>query len=307
MGIQGTLLAMLIALCLATPALAASSSTSSSTANGTGTANNAGIGTSSSGSYSGSTSTSQSLGGTGGAANGTYTDTVNFTYNDPPATSGTSSGSGSSGGDPTINENLRTTGTAIAPSIYNNNVCALGASAAGGFFGGAFALGFDRVDKGCDARAFVSLLGHFAEINSIAAAHATDPSVRALAAQNAVVYAQWANNYLCASNPDLAAAVPPGSNFCKTVATQGGLQVVPQSAQLIHPPPSRPTPVVSTYQPLPLSAYPPLAAAAPPKAIVADAGPPVSHVYGTYETVPTSRRTGPISGYNGPEYVGDDD
>lgn len=269
------------------PGHAASLATSSSTSSGSGTANanNNGIGTSSSLSGSSSTAGSTANGGSGtgigtGGTGGYAGADVNFTYNDPPAAD-----------PPSVQtERLVTTGAAIAPSIYNNNSCGLGASAAAGFMGGAFALGFDRIDEGCDRRAFASLLGHFAEINSIAATHAVDPQIRAIAARNAIMYSQWANNYLCMQNPDLAAAAPPGSNVCHTVATQTGLQVVPAPVPLTQ---AAQQPQVAVYSPPKIAVEDP-----PPK-------PALPHVYGRYEVVPTSHHTGPISGYNGPDYSDD--
>lgn len=296
MKVKYTILSAALAASLfGVPAFAASTaiSNSGSTASGTGTGIGIGGGNATSNTTSGAISGSTSVGGigTGGTGgNGSGSSVVNFTYNDP-------AGPGA-GGDPVSTENLVTSGTqrvvtvgtAIAPSFYSNNACGLAASAAAGFMGGGFSLGFDRIDKGCDARAFAALLGHFAEINSIAATHATDPQTRALAAQNAIVYSQWANNYLCAANPDLAAAVPPGSNVCHVVATQSGLQVVPAPAPISYTA-SAPVAAVPS-QPVVAIADP------PPK-------PPVPHVYGTREGVPTSYRTGPISGYNGPEYSDD--
>lgn len=269
------------------PVYAGSNANSSSGATAAGTGIGIGGGNAQSNSTSGSNSGASAIGsfGTGGSAtinggstNGYAGSVVNFTYNDPPAT-----------GDPTNTENLVTTGTqriittgaAIAPSIYSNNVCALSASAAGGFLGGAFALGFDRVDKGCDRRAWASLLGHYAEIYSIAAAHAPDPQIRAIAEQQAAIYAQWANNYICMQNEELAAAAPPGANFCRTVATQSGMQVVPAPVAYQLPP----KPVVIAAAPI---------ADPPPK--------PDQHRLGAYEAMPTSYRSGPINGYNGPDY-----
>lgn len=276
------LAAALAASLFGVPAWAASTATSSSNAAGTGTANanNAGIGNSNSGSYSGASSGSTA---TGGTSNGYAGSVVNFTYSDPPAPS-----------DPTETiqgtQRLITTGTAIAPSIYSNNVCGLSAAAAGGFLGGAFSIGFDRIDKGCDRRAFAALLGHFAEINSIAAAHAPDPQVRALAEHNAEVYSQWANNYLCMQDEDLAAAAPPGSNVCRTVATQTGLQVVP-------------APVASEMRPKQVAVAAPTPIADPPAPKPVYTGP---HDYGPHEgAVPSSWHTGPISGYQGPDYTDD--
>lgn len=296
--IYGILAAALASALFGAPSIAASLSNSSSTAAGTANANNAGIGNSSSLSSSGSTAGATANGGSGtaigtGGTGGYAGSNVTFTYNDPPAATDPSN---------TQTERLITTGTAIAPSIYSNNVCALSASAAGGFFGGAFALGFDRVDKGCDRRAWASLLGHYAEIYSIAAAHAPDPATRQLALHEASVYAQWANNYICMQNEELAAAAPPGSEFCRTVATQAGLQVVP--APVAYTVPSKPVAVV---------ANPPTQIADPPRPLVAVADPPAKprydgpHIYGTREGgVPTSWHTGPISGYNGPDYSDDD-
>lgn len=288
------LLAALAASLFGVPAMAASLATSSSGSTASGTANNQGIGTSSSGSYSGSSAGSMANGGTGmgigtGGTGGYAGADVNVTYNGDPG--------GSAGGDPpsTQTERLITTGTAIAPSIYSNNVCALSASAAGGFLGGAFALGFDRVDEGCDRRAWASLLGHYAEIYSIAAAHAPDAQTRVLALQEASVYAQWANNYICMQNPDLAAAAPPDAHFCHTVATQQGMQVVPAPVYATKPPNYATTPQVY----------------APPRPVVAVADPPPKpvyagpHVYATHEVVPTSMRSGPVSGYQGPDYSDD--
>lgn len=293
----GILAAALASALFGAPSFAASTSTSTSGSTASGTGTGIGIGggnaqsNSVSGSYSGSSAvgslgqggsaTANGTGGTGGAAG----SIVNFTYNDPAPT-----------GDPTQTENLVTSGTqriittgqAIAPSIYSNNVCALSASAAGGFLGGAFALGFDRVDKGCDIRANASLLGHFAEIYSIAAEHAADPQVRQLAAQQAAIYAMWASNYICMNNPDMAASAPPDAHFCHTVATQGGLQVVP--SPVAYTPPPRPQPVATTI-PRPI-----IAAADPP--------PPQKPIR-AYEAVSTSVRTGPINGYNGPDYSDD--
>jgi hypothetical protein len=287
----GILMAALAASLFGVPAFAASNASSDSTATGSGTANanntanitnTANVGTSSStsnsGSYAGSTANGGKgigigTGGTGGNASGS--STVNFSYVDPPAAP-----------DPAVQtERIVTTGAAIAPSMYNNNSCALSASAAAGFMGGAFALGFDRVDKGCDWRAFAALLGHFAEINSIAAAHAPDPQTRALAEQASITYSQWANNYLCMQNPDLAAAVPPGSNLCHTVATQQGMQVVPAPVSSAQP-----------MQPVRVAVYSPPSVAVD----VPPAKPLMPHVYGTYEAVPASYRNGPISGYSGP-------
>lgn len=278
----GILAAALASALFGAPSFAASTSTSSSgsTATGVGTANNAGIGTSSS--NSGSSATSGSV-ANGGTSNGYAGSVVNFTYTGDP-----SSGAGTGGGAPTLNENISgtqrlvTVGAAIAPSIYSNNVCALSASAAGGFMGGAFALGFDRIDKDCNIRANASLLGHFAEIYAIAAEHSPDPAVRQLAEREAAIYAQWANNYLCMTNPDVAAAAPPDARFCKTVATQAGLQVVPAPVATYVPPKQ-----VAAIAPTPIADPPPKPA---PRA---------------YEAVSTSVRTGPINGYNGPDYSDD--
>lgn len=279
------LFAALASALFGVPGHAASTAASSSNAAGTANANNAGIGTSSSGSYSGSSAGSVANGGSGtaigtGGTGGYAGSNVTFTYNDPPAADPSS----------TQTERLITTGTAIAPSIYSNNVCALSASAAGGFFGGAFALGFDRVDRGCDLRATASLLGHFAEIYSIAAAHAPDAQTRQLAVQQAVTYATWANNLLCMQDPDLAAAAPPGSNICRTVATQQGMQVVPAPVAYTVPPKQ----MVVAAAPAPI-------ADPPPKPVYT--GP---HVYATHEVVPTSMRSGPVSGYQGPDYSDDE-
>lgn len=284
----GVLMAALAASLFGVPSFAASLSSSSSNAAGTATSNNAGIGNSNAGSSSGAYSGATANGGNGGEAigtggNGGYAGSnVTFTYNDPAPAAGDPSS--------TQTERLITTGTAIAPSIYNNNACGLAASAAAGFMGGAFALGFDRIDKGCDRRAFASLLGHFAEINSIAAAHAPDAQVRALAERNAEIYSQWANNYLCMQDPDLAEAAPPGSNVCRTIATQTGLQVVPAP--------------VASY-----ATNPPVYAKTPPNYATAAIDPPPKpaytgpHNYGPHEgAVPSSWHTGPVSGYNGPDY-----
>lgn len=296
--IYGILAAALASALFGAPSMAASLATSSSNSSGTGTANanNAGIGNSSAGSNSGAYSGATANGGSGlgvgtGGTGGYAGSSVNFTYNDPP-------GPATETIDGT--QRLVTTGAAIAPSIYNNNVCSLGLSAAAGFMGGAFAIGGDRVDHDCNVRANASLLGHFAEIYSIAAAHAPDPQIRQLAEGQAAIYAQWANNYLCAANPELAATAPPGSHFCPTVATQAGLQVVPAPVAYAVPPKQ----VVTM-------ANPPTQIADPPRALVAD--PPAKprydgpHIYGSHEGgVPTSWHTGPISGYNGPDYSDDD-
>lgn len=290
------LAAALAASLFGVPALAGSVSTSSSTAAGTANANNQGIGTSQSGSYSGSSAGSNAQGGTGmgigtGGTGGYAGADVNVTYNagDPGGSTGS--------GDPTINENLNgtqrlvTVGTAIAPSIYNNNSCALAASAAAGFMGGAFAFGFDRIDKGCDLRATAALLGHFSEIYSIQAAHSPDGPMRARAAQLSIMYAVWAQNLLCMQNPELAAAAPPGANVCPTVATQAGLQVVPAPV-VAAVPPKQMAAVVDPPRPLAAAVAPP-----PPKP---------GHDYGPHEgAVPSSWHTGPISGYQGPDYSED--
>jgi hypothetical protein len=288
------LMAALAASLFGVPAFAqTATSGSAATASGVGTGIGIGGGNAVSNTTSGSTSSSMSSGGEGlgigqggrggrGGNGGNASGSATINFNDPAVAGGAA---GDSGGDPNFTQRLITTGTAIAPSIYSNNVCALSASAAGGFLGGAFALGFDRVDKGCDARAFASLLGHFAEINSIAATHAADPQVRALAERAAVAYAQWANNYLCMMNPEMAASAPPGSNLCQTVATQQGLQVVPAPVPVAMGPPPRP-----------------IVMADPPPKPPVPIGP---HVYGTYEVVPTSHHTGPISGYDGPDYQDD--
>lgn len=266
--------ALLAATCLCGPAFAGSNAASTSNAGSISTSNGTGIanaGNSAANSASNSNSGSVATGlGTGGAATGSGTSTSSVTFNDPaePAT-----------------QRIVTTGAAIAPSIYSNNVCALSASAAGGFLGGAFALGFDRVDKGCDIRANAALLGHFLEVYSATATHAVDPVIRQAAEQAAMGYAQWAANYICMANPDLAAAAPPGSNFCHTVATQQGLEVVPAPVAYTPPPP------------------PPVVPDLPKRQLLA--GPPAPHVYGPHEVVPSSHHTGPISGYNGPDYVDD--
>lgn len=293
------LLAALAASLFGVPAIAAStsSSTSGSSATGISTSNNAGIGNSSAGSNSGASAGSMAVGGNSSSTTGYTGADATITINNP---------AGDPAGDPTSTENLVTTGTqriittgaAIAPSIYSNNVCALSASAAGGFLGGAFALGFDRVDKGCDHRATAALLGHFSEIYSIAAAHAPDATTRQLAEREAVIYAQWANNYMCMQDPDLAAAAPPGANVCKTVATQQGMQVVP-------------SPVATYVAPAPQITQPVVAAA--PRQIAAIDPPPQKpvytgpHIYGQHEGgVPSSWHTGPISGYQGPDYTDDE-
>lgn len=280
------LMAALAASLFGVPALAASTATSTSGSSANGTGIGIGGGNAQSNSQSGAVSGSTAVGslGQGGNAtagsssNGGYSgSSVNFTYNDPPAV------------DPaTQTERLVTVGNAIAPSIYNNNLCSLGASAAAGAMGWGFALGFDRIDHGCDVRANASLLGHFAEIYSIAAAHAPDPGVRQLAETQAAIYAQWANNYICMSNPDLAAAAPPDAHFCHTVATQGGVQVVPAPVAIAAPP----RPIVQAA-----------AVVDPPPPKPTYTGP---HIYGQHEGgVPTSYHTGPISGYAGPEYTDD--
>lgn len=274
--------ALLSATCLCGPSFAASTAVSGSNAAAGsiatgGSANNAGIGNSTSSSLAGSASNSTSQ---GGQATGQGTSTATINFNDPGIPATTTQNVGGT-------ERVITTGAAIAPSIYSNNVCALSASAAGGFLGGAFALGFDRVDHGCDLRAWVALLGHFAEINRVTANSAADPVVRARAEQAAIAYAQWANNYICMQNPDIAAAAPPGAHFCETVATQQGMQVVPA-----------PVPIAATPPPRPILAQP----VPPPKPQQIANGP---HVYGTYEAVPSSHHTGPISGYDGPDYQDD--
>lgn len=286
----GILCAALASALFGAPSFGASTATSSSGSNAAGTGIGIGGGNAQSTSGSNATSGSSAVGGiaTGGSAslNGGYTGAdASITINNPA-----SDPSGTSSGDPTEHlittgtQRIITTGAAIAPSIYSNNVCALSASAAGGFLGGAFALGFDRVDKGCDRRAWASLLGHYAEIYSIAAAHAPDPATRQLALREASVYAQWANNYICMQNEELAAAAPPGSDFCHTVATQQGLQVVPAP--------------VATYMP------PKQVAVATPVAL-ADPPPKPRQNPRAYEAVSTSVRTGPINGYNGPDYSDD--
>lgn len=288
------LTAALAASLFGVPAFAGSNASSSSGSNAAGTGIGIGGGNAQSTSSSGASSGSTAIGGiaNGGSAtlNGGYTGAeAAITINNPAA--------GDPSGDPTSTENLVTTGTqriittgqAIAPSIYSNNVCALSASAAGGFLGGAFALGFDRIDKGCDLRATASLLGHFAEIYSIAATHAADPAIRARAEHLAVTYATWANNLLCMQNPELAAAAPPDSNMCRTVATQAGLQVVPAPVATVAPAPAivaAPRPIVAAIDP-------------PPKPVYT--GP---HNYGPHEgAVPSSWHTGPVSGYTGPDYT----
>lgn len=301
----GILAAALASALFGAPSWAQTTSTSTSGSNANGTGIGIGGGNANSNSRSGSYSGSSSIGslGTGGSASanggtgGAAGSIVNFTYNDPAAPA-----------DPTENlitsgtQRIITTGAAIAPSIYSNNVCALSASAAGGFLGGAFALGFDRVDKGCDRRAWASLLGHYAEIYSIAAAHAPDMATRQLALQEAAIYAQWANNYMCMQNEELAAAAPPDAHFCHTVATQAGLQVVPAPVAYTMPP-----------KQVAVVANPPATLADPPRPLVAVADPPPKprydgpHIYGDHEGgVPTSYHTGPISGYNGPDYTDDD-
>lgn len=240
----GIAVAALFAICASAPAFAASSSSSNSAAGSASFSNSTGTG-------GNSTSTGVGYGGTG--YGGASTSTVNYTYNDPPS-------------DPNTTSRVITTGVAVAPSLYTNNVCALQASAAGGFLGGAFSFGFDRIDHNCDTRANAALLGHFAEINSIEAEHAPDPQVRAAAANAANVYATWANNYICMQNPDLAAAAPPGSGICVPKTQTAIATVVPVPATVI-----RSDPVVAQKP----SAFRPVA---------------------------TSYHTGPISGYNGPDY-----
>lgn len=246
----GIAVAAITAICVSAPAFAGSSSTATS--------------------YSSSGAMSSSNGvGTGGSAG----SVVNFTYTDPPAPA-----------DPTTTTSkIITTGTAIAPSLYSNNVCALQAGAAGGFLGGAFSFGFDRVDHGCDVRANAALLGHFAEINTIEAEHAPDPQIRAAASQAAITYGQWANNYICMQNPDLAAAAPPGSGVCHSVATQTGMSVVPA-------PVAMPVQAVVVAPPTPVIG-PQLVAASPSSK---------PHVLGPHEAVSSSYRTGKPSGYWGP-------
>lgn len=150
----------------------------------------------------GGTASSTALGGSVGVTN-----TTNFSYVDPPGPANTTSA---------INDRLTTVPTVIAPSMWTNNACTLGTSAAGGFMGGGFAFGFDRKDDECNHRALVSFIVHIAEVQNTAAQAAKNSQERYQDEVRAAAYQQWANNYLCAQWPDLAAAVPPGSNICAT-------------------------------------------------------------------------------------------
>lgn len=274
--------ALISATCLCGPT-DAQTSNAGSISNSNSLSNATGIGLGgqggTAGAVSGSASRSNSI-SQGGSAQGSGTSNATITFNDPGVPATTTE-------NLTGTQRLVTVGTAIAPSIYSNNVCALSAAAAGGFLGGAFSLGFDRVDKGCDIRANVALLGHFAEIYRSAASQSVDPGFRQRAEHMAAIYAQWANNLLCMSSDEFAKSMPPGSNFCQQIATQQGMEVVPAPVPVTYAPP--PAPVMA--QPV-----------VPPQKPVQVAGP---HVYGTYEAVPSSHHTGPISGYDGPDYQDD--
>lgn len=280
----GVLMAALAASLFGAPAFAGSNAASLSNSDSLSNATGVGLGgqggqggAAFSGSNSRSGSVSNST-GTGGNAQGSGTSSSAITFNDPSQPSSTTA-------------RIVTTGTAIAPSVYNNNVCALGASAAGGFLGGAFAFGFDRVDHNCDIRANAALLGHFVEVNAATATHAVDPAIREQAERAAVAYAQWANNYMCMANEELARSAPPGANFCATVATQQGMQVVPQAVPTAYaaPPPIAPAAAVYVPPPRPM---------AQPQAVA-------YHAPGPHDAMPSSYRTGPISGYSGPDSADD--
>ena len=279
--------ALLTATAMSAPAFA-QNSIAGSVSNSASLSNSTGIGLGGQGgtanSFSGSNSRSGSVSnGTGYGGNGSGTGNATITFNDPGVPATTTQNIGGT-------ERIVTTGAAIAPSLYSNNVCALSASAAGGFLGGAFALGFDRVDHGCDVRANASLLGHFAEINRVTATNSNDPQIRYRAEQAAVAYAQWANNYICMANPDLAKAAPPGAGFCNQVATQQGMEVVPAPVPTAYVPPVAPAATVVVPPPRPM-----------PQAVAYHQ----PGTYGEHQGVPTSYHTGPISGYNGPEYSDD--